>query len=176
MGRIVFVTGGRRSGKSALAQGYAETLAGERLYIATSPALDEEMAARIEAHKKAREGKGWRTIEEQTDLAGAIGRAGAAGVALVECLTLWVNNILHYNGSAGAAETVAETAMALTLAQARRAAGTVIFVTNEVGWCVTPENALARRFSDLAGMVNQLAAREADEAYMVISGIPQKIK
>ena len=174
MGRILFVTGGRRSGKSAFAQALAEKMDGERVYIATSPALDGEMAARIEAHKKAREGKGWRTIEEQTDLAGAIGRAGAAGVALVECLTLWVNNILYHNDSAGAAEV--EAAMALALAQARGGAGTVIFVSNEVGWCVTPENALARRFSDLAGMVNQLAAREADEAYMVISGIPQKIK
>jgi adenosylcobinamide kinase/adenosylcobinamide-phosphate guanylyltransferase len=178
VGKIVYVTGGRRSGKSAFAQGYAERIGGARVYIATCPALDEETRARVDAHKKAREGKGWMTIEETADLAGAIAKAQGAGVALVECLTLWVNNILYQaeqTGTTPAQETLVDK-MAAVLRAARGLAGTAVFVSNEVGWGIIPDNALARRFSDMAGMVNQLAAGEADEAYIVISGIAQKIK
>jgi adenosylcobinamide kinase/adenosylcobinamide-phosphate guanylyltransferase len=93
MGRVTLVTGGCRSGKSAYAQAQAEAIAGKRLYLATGPALDTEMARRIEAHRQARAGRGWETVEEPMDPARVLREsAGEYAVCLLDCLTLWVNN------------------------------------------------------------------------------------
>ncbi|MDH5510979.1 MAG: bifunctional adenosylcobinamide kinase/adenosylcobinamide-phosphate guanylyltransferase [Nitrospinota bacterium] len=178
MGRIVYITGGRRSGKSAFAQSMAERATGGKVYVATCPVIDQETSARVEAHKIAREGKGWTTIEEEHDLAGAINRAGVADAVLVECLTLWVNNLLHQAQLAGvdANREAVMKAMAKALDAAAGTEGMVIFVSNEVGLGIIPDNPLARNFSDMAGIINQLAAARADEAYLVVSGIAQKLK
>ena len=95
MAEIILITGGSRSGKSAFAQKTAEALPGPRAYIATCPVIDPETEKRIRKHREARRGKGWETIEETVDLAGAIRRAVTCRVLLVDCLTLWINNLLH---------------------------------------------------------------------------------
>jgi len=178
VGRIVYVTGGRRSGKSAFAQAMAERATGPKVYVATCPVIDQETSARVEAHKQAREGKGWTTIEEEQDLAGAIKQADGAEAVLVECLTLWVNNLLYQAEQDGddATQEMVMKVMEEALDTAVAAQGMVIFVSNEVGLGVIPDNPLARKFSDIAGIINQLAATRSDEAYLVVSGIAQKLK
>ena len=95
MARIVLITGGSRSGKSTFAQQLAESFSETRIYLATCPVVDGEMAARIARHRREREARSWRTIEEETALAGALGWGPAAGVVLVDCLTLWINNLMY---------------------------------------------------------------------------------
>ncbi|VAX21111.1 Adenosylcobinamide kinase / Adenosylcobinamide-phosphate guanylyltransferase [hydrothermal vent metagenome] len=179
MGKIVFVTGGRRSGKSAYAQNLAESLKNKpMLYIATCPVIDEETKARIENHKKDRQGAGWDTKEETVDIAGVIREAKGYKTILVECLTLWINNIMFEAGKNG--EQVTElTISKLTqdaLKECRKSDSTVIFVSNEVGLGIIPDNRLARNFSDIAGRVNQIVANEADQAVMMASGLPIILK
>jgi adenosylcobinamide kinase / adenosylcobinamide-phosphate guanylyltransferase len=177
MGRVVLVTGGSRSGKSAFAQNLAEEQPGARAYLATCPLLDDEMRERARKHREAREGRGWTTIEEPSDLVQALRRA-PAGTVLVECLTLWVNNLMYEAEQGGRAWGEAEmSARAGTvLAACRDRAGMAVFVTNEVGWGIVPENALARRFRDLAGRCNQAFAAEADEVWLVVCGQSLKLK
>ena len=175
---IILVTGGSRSGKSAHALRLAESQPGPWRFIATCPAIDEEMAKKIEAHKLERDARTWTTIEEEIDLAGAIAQAGAAGVILVDCLTLWINNLMYRASMAGREVTEQEVAgLTDTVVRAARSAhGTVIFVTNEVGLGIVPDNPLARQFRDHAGLLNQKVAQVADEVYFTASGIPIKIK
>lgn len=177
MARIVFVTGGSRSGKSDYAQKYAESLAGRRTYLATCPVIDSEMAARVKKHQEARAGAEWSTIEETVNLAGVI-RNDGHDILLVDCLTLWVNNVMYEAGVAGRNVTEEEiSGLCREIINACRAhAGTIIFVTNEVGMGIVPDNAEARKFGDLAGRCNQVIASHADEVWFVVSGIPTKIK
>ena len=176
MGDIIFVTGGRRSGKSVFAQKMAERMNVPRVYIATCPVMDDEMRARVEAHRHAREGKGWKTVEEPVNLARAIMDVGA-GVALVECVTLWVNNLMYERERNGGelTETSAEKLIGETLDVCGKIETDVIFVTNEVGWGIVPDNKAARRFTDIAGKVNQAIASASDEAYLIVSGVPLKL-
>ncbi len=177
--RIVLVTGGCRSGKSAYAQGLAESLAPPRLYVATCPVTDAEMQRRIEAHQQARRNRGWETIEEQLDLAGVLGRHWGPKVLLVDCLTLWVNNLMYDAEQQGRQFTEADVAgkcrevLAATAAVCREV---VIFVTNEVGLGVVPENAQARRYRDLVGRANQTIAAQADTVTLVTCGLPWHLK
>jgi adenosylcobinamide kinase/adenosylcobinamide-phosphate guanylyltransferase len=176
--RLILTTGGCRSGKSAHAQALAESLPGPRAYLATCPVIDEEMRRRVDAHRRDREGLGWTTVEEPLDLAGAIRSAGSHPVILVDCLTLWVNNLAYEAELAGIDLTeIALAARAAELAhEARQHGGTVIFVTNEVGMGIVPNNRSARRFRDLAGRVNQTIAVACDEVLLLVSGIPISIK
>jgi len=178
MARIVLVTGGCRSGKSAYAERLAESLPPTRLYVATAPVSDEEMQRRIDEHRRARQGRGWETVEEQLDLAGVFAANGQHHVLLVDCLTLWVNNLMYYAEQAGRqmaeADVAAQCDHVLRAAEARR--GTVIFVSNEVGLGVVPENALARRYRDLVGRANQIIAARADAATLLCCGIPLQLK
>ena len=178
MSRIVLVTGGSRSGKSAHALRLAESRPGPWTFVATCPETDEEMAKKIEAHKQERDVRTWTTIEEEVDLAGAIGRAGAAGVILVDCLTLWVNNLMYRASSAGREVTeqqVAELTDAVIRA-ARSAPGTVIFVTNEVGLGIVPPDASTRLYRNLVGRCGQAIAAAADAAVLVVCGLPITLK
>lgn len=160
MKRIIVVTGGVSSGKSAWAERRALELSPTPMYVAT--ARPDGMEERIEAHR-ARRGEEWTVVEEPLRL----GSVAVSGVAMVDCVTLWLTNLLL----AGEADK-AEDELAKLLAQD----ATLIFVTNEVGLGGVPENALARRFADLQGRVNQFLADRADEVTMVVSGIPIKIK
>jgi adenosylcobinamide kinase/adenosylcobinamide-phosphate guanylyltransferase len=180
MNRLMLITGGCRSGKSDFAQHTAETLPGKRGYMATCPVMegDAEMDRRIEAHRAARAERQWDTLESPRDLAGAIGQAKNYDVLLVDCLTLWVNNLLFEAEQAG--EDFQEADMARCVAHLLEAArtfeGTILFVTNEVGLGVVPENALARRYRDLVGRCNQIMASAAHEVTLVTCGLPQTLK
>ena len=178
MSALYLVTGGRRSGKSAYAQRLAEGLGEPRVYVATCPALDEEMAARVEAHRAARAGRGWVTVEEQTAVPAAIRDSGGAAVILVECVTLWVNNLIYEAGKRGERYTqprAVEDAKEL-IGAARGAAAKVVLVTNEVGWGIVPGDALSRAFADAAGAVNQALAAAADQVTLVACGLPLQLK
>ena len=178
MANIILITGGSRSGKSAFAQKTAEALPGPRAYVATCPAIDKETEERIRKHREARRGKGWETIEETVDPAGVIRRAGGYRVLLVDCLTLWINNILYEAERRG--EHFTEEAAADRCRELIDACGafpgTVIFVTNELGMGIVPENETARLFREIAGRCNQEIAAAAQTVTLVVSGIPPPLK
>jgi adenosylcobinamide kinase/adenosylcobinamide-phosphate guanylyltransferase len=167
-----FITGGARSGKSAFAEKLASELAGKRAYLATAQALDPEMAVRIEKHRKDR-GIAWDTYEEPLAVAELMRKlSGRYDVVLLDCLTLWLSNVMAHSDSDVAVITRAED-----LATAiRDFNGVCIIVSNEVGLGIVPDNPLARKFRDFAGILNQRVAQAADEVYFTASGIPVKIK
>ncbi len=168
-GTVVLFLGGARSGKSRLAQGRAETMSGDLVYVATGQAFDSEMAERIARHRADR-GPRWRTVESPIDLPDAVAREGIAGkVLLVDCLTLWLSNLMlgEHDIAAAAARLLA------VLAQTP---ATVLLVSNEVGLGIVPENALARRFRDEAGWLHQRIAAAADEVLLVAAGLAIRMK
>jgi adenosylcobinamide kinase/adenosylcobinamide-phosphate guanylyltransferase len=166
------IIGGARSGKSAQAQALAEAEATRRggapVMIATAEALDDEMAERIARHRAER-GPAWRTFEAPLDVAAALRGLGPQDCAVVDCLTLWLSNLMF-------AERDLEAETAAMLAAAAAAACEVILVTNEVGMSIVPENALARRFRDEAGRMNRRAAERADEVTVMFAGLPLRLK
>jgi len=178
MAKTILITGGCRSGKSAYAQHRAESLAGSRIYVATCPVTDQEMQARIARHIEQRARRKWKTVEEQIALALAIENADGGSVILVDCLTLWVNNLMYEAEKRGDRfdEVDIEAECIRVCEVASEHSGTVIFVTNEVGMGIVPENAAARRYRDLAGRCNQTVAAAADEVSLVVAGIPMTIK
>jgi adenosylcobinamide kinase/adenosylcobinamide-phosphate guanylyltransferase len=172
MARIVFITGGSRSGKSQHAQQLAESLPGSRVFVATCPVLDDEMRERIHRHRAARRQSRWSTIEETIDLAGAIRRARRHRVVLVDCVTLWINNLLYEAGQRGATISEAQVAKLCrqVIAACREHPGIIIIVSNELGMGIVPDNALSRRYRDLVGRANQIFADASDDARFVVSG------
>jgi adenosylcobinamide kinase/adenosylcobinamide-phosphate guanylyltransferase len=172
---LILVTGGSRSGKSRFAQALAQQRSGPRLYVATAEALDAEMKARIESHRRSRP-PGWAVVEEPIRVPEAVrGALGSARTVLLDCVTLWISNLIV--GDETFEESRAEESAQALVAASRGAPGAaLIVVTNEVGSGVVPDNALARRFRDCAGRANEVIARGADEVYLLVSGIPIKIK
>jgi adenosylcobinamide kinase/adenosylcobinamide-phosphate guanylyltransferase len=160
----LLVLGGARSGKSAFAQAQAEASGLEPVFVATAQAYDAEMEARIAAHARARDSR-WRLIEAPLDLAGAV-EAGAhpARVLVVDCLTLWLTNIMLRGDDMEASTGVLARAVAALK-------GPVIFVSNEVGSGIVPDNALARRFRDAQGRLNQAMGQACDGAVLVTAGL-----
>lgn len=178
MARLILVTGGARSGKSAYALKHGETLGEKRVFIATGMATDEEMRERIRRHRQDRSQAGWTTVEEPTNVAGAIRNAKESDALLVDCLTTWLGNLMHEAERANrtlSEENIAGCCQDM-LNVCGELSGTVIFVTNEVGMGIVPDNPLARRFRDLAGRCNQLIAAAADEVVFVTCGLPTHIK
>lgn len=173
MSKVTLVTGGARSGKSRFAEKLADGFVPLRGYLATGQAGDAEMAERIARHR-GRRGAGWETVEEPLELAGAVARAdGAYTVLLVDCITLWLSNLLfHCEGGAG--EALQRVAAFTESFGALKTP--LIIVTNEVGMGIVPEHPLARSFRDLAGEANELIAARADEVYVTISGLPLRLK
>ena len=167
MAKSILITGGARSGKSVFAERSVTELGGAPTYIATAQPQDDEMDARIAAHK-ARRGAEWGLIEEPVDLFGAL-RQTDTGPRLVDCLTLWLTNLMLSEADWRAAVN----GVAALLPDLSHP---VVFVTNEVGLGIVPENALARRFRDAAGAVNQTIAEAADEVFLVVAGQPLKVK
>ena len=166
---LTFITGGARSGKSARAQKLAEDCAGELVYLATAQAFDDKMTDRIARHRADR-GTRWRTVDCPVDLPEAIVREAAPNrVLLVDCLTLWTSNLLLAEHDFAAASLRLIDA----LSQAR---SHVILVSNEVGMGIVPDNALARRFRDMAGRLNQDVAAIADRAELVVAGLVVPLK
>jgi adenosylcobinamide kinase / adenosylcobinamide-phosphate guanylyltransferase len=167
---LVLVGGGSRSGKSRFALEYARRHALPLAFIATAEARDEEMLERVAAHQAER-GPEFRTFEEPRNPARSIEDAGSRfGAIVIDCLTLWLSNLLL----GGVPDISRETATLLRVAAESPA--TVLLVTNEVGCGIVPENALARRFRDLAGSMNQQAATAAHEVYWMVFGVPMRVK
>jgi len=164
---LVLVLGGVRSGKSAFAEGLVSA-AGSPAYIATAEPVDVCLTERITKHQ-ARRGTEWRTFEVPLDVSGAVKRAGGDGCAvLVDSLGMWLNNVLHRQLDLDAAKA--------ELIQSLAAARTVVVVSDESGLGGVADNALARRFADHLGELNQQIAALADSVYLVVAGIPTQIK
>jgi adenosylcobinamide kinase/adenosylcobinamide-phosphate guanylyltransferase len=165
--RITLVLGGARSGKSRHAEALVSAFVPPWHYVATAEAHDDEMAARIAEHR-ARRCADWHTVEAPRDLAGALTEA-STGAVLVDCLTLWLSNLMLTGGDIDAETARLEDALA-------RAAVPVVLVSNEVGLGIVPDNALARRFRDAQGRLNQQIAARADRVVMMVAGMPLVVK
>ena len=208
MGRIILVTGGSRSGKSSWAQKTAESMSAYRVFIATCPVIvtgnkidgadgeadgeiDDEIQERVRKHRAARDKRNWHTIEEPLDIAKAIASANDTSscvksahegveypVVLVDCLTLWINNLMYRaekeNAVITEANVVEECRRVINAAKLHQ--GSVLFVTNEVGMGIVPENAQARLFRDLAGRCNQVMAEAGDLVVLMVCGLPLEVK
>ena len=162
---LVLLTGGVRSGKSRLAVELARRHRGPVAFVATAEARDEEMAARIARHRAERPG-GWRTVEEPLDVERALGSLGPDEAAVVDCLTLWVSNLIERELGGDAIAALARS----TAEVANQHPAPVVAVTNEVGWGIVPASPLGRRFSDVLGAVNATWAAAAERAYLVVAG------
>ncbi|HUI18636.1 MAG TPA: bifunctional adenosylcobinamide kinase/adenosylcobinamide-phosphate guanylyltransferase [Alphaproteobacteria bacterium] len=166
---LTLVLGGAASGKSRYAEALVERAAVRPIYIATAEARDPEMAERIRLHR-ARRGARWRTLEMPLELVPALAaHAGPDAGVLVDCLTLWLSNLLD-------AGRDADAAAAALLAALPALGGPVVFVANEVGLGIVPENALARRFRDAAGRLNAGLAAAADAVAFMAAGLPLHLK
>lgn len=165
----LFILGGARSGKSRYAQRRAEAFPGKLIFIATAQAFDAEMTDRIAQHRMDRGGR-WSTVEAPLDLATAIATHDAPDtILLIDCLTLWASNLMLQDR-----DIPRETARLVTAIRATY--GPLILVANEVGLGIVPDNALARRFRDVAGSINQAVAAASDEAVMMFAGLPMWLK
>ena len=172
MKELTLVTGGARSGKSRYALHLAEHYTGKRVFIATAEPIDDEIRARIEKHRQER-GEVFQTIEEPLDLAGALRTLSTdVEIAVVDCLTLWLGNLMHHRGTE--VEVYPEISDLLRVLEDPPC--DLIFVTNEVGMSVVPENRMARRFRDSAGWLNQELARRAERVVLMVSGLAVPLK
>ena len=171
MGRITLVGGGARSGKSAFALNEAIRLGEHRLFIATATPGDEEMASRIARHREER-GEAFLTREEPIELVRALDEAASFEVVVIDCLTLWISNLMFADFDDETVEgRVAKLAETLKGAEPH-----VVVVSNEVGLGLVPEHALGRRFRDLVGRAHQRLAAEADEVYFGAMGMMLRLK
>ena len=168
MSKIILVTGGARSGKSAIAERLIETLGRHPVYIATAEPRDDEMAARIATHQTQR-GSHWTTVDAPLELEEALTQTNGQGPRLVDCLTLWLSNLMLADKKWQAAGDALAGALG-------RQTSPVILVTNEVGGGIVPDNKLARDFRDAAGLLNQRIAAVSDEVYLAVSGLPLQLK
>lgn len=165
---LTFVIGGASSGKSSFAEGMATELDRPRIYIATAQAYDAEMEAKIAAHKMSR-GPDWHTIEAPFDIAGALAQAGPDHVVVIDCLTLWLSNLLLAGADLAQGSTVLRDAMA-------RCPAPIVAVSNETGMGIVPESALGRQFRAAQGLLNQQVAAHADRVALVVAGLPLWLK
>ncbi|MEE9274379.1 MAG: bifunctional adenosylcobinamide kinase/adenosylcobinamide-phosphate guanylyltransferase [bacterium] len=176
--KLILIGGGVRSGKSAFALSLALGLGERRVFLATAEALDDEMRERIEAHRRDRDGmapgqgEAFETVEEPLDLPGAVARLRDRDVAVVDCLTLWISNLLLRGDSHG---RILEQVDALLAALEERALHAVL-VTNEVGMGVVPASASGRAFRDVCGAAHSRISRAADEVYLAVLGTVLRIK
>lgn len=166
---IVLVLGGARSGKSRHGEALARRSGGARIYVATAEAFDEEMAQRI-AHHRATRGQDWTTLDAPRDLGATLLRHARADRAiLVDCLTLWLSNVML----AGEDAKASTDALCITLGGLP---GTIILVSNEIGMGLVPETPLGRAFRDAQGRLNQVLAALADHVHFVAAGLPLALK
>jgi adenosylcobinamide kinase/adenosylcobinamide-phosphate guanylyltransferase len=181
-GRLTLILGGARSGKSRHAEALIESLPPPRTYVATGQAFDDEMRERIELHKARRDGR-WTTVDAPLDLGGALCSMDDGRPVLVDCLTLWLSNLLFAGQAARQAE--AGEAIDCPLLRDETAAlidalpqlpGRVILVSNEVGWGVVPMHPVSRLFADEQGRLNQRVAAACQQVTLVAAGLPLVLK
>ncbi|WP_101067657.1 bifunctional adenosylcobinamide kinase/adenosylcobinamide-phosphate guanylyltransferase [Roseovarius salinarum] len=165
---LTLVLGGAASGKSAFAERLVRDSGQRPLYLATAQAHDDEMRAKIARHRAAR-GPGWDTAEAPREPAEVLAGAAAGQAVLLDCATMWLSNTLLAGADVDAARTTLLHALAACAAP-------VVVVSNEVGLSGVPDNALARRFRDAQGRLNQALAEQADLAVLVVAGLPQVLK
>jgi len=173
MGKIIFITGGARSGKSKFALKLAKKFGKNVVFLATGLPKDKEMAKRIKIHRKNRPGD-WKTVVEEKNILKVIKeeiKESFCHLLIIDCLTLFISNLLL--SDEGEKEILKQIRGIMKLLQ--KAKYVTIIVSNEVGSGIVPNNELTRRFRDLAGLANQLVAKEADEVYLVVSGIPMRL-
>jgi adenosylcobinamide kinase/adenosylcobinamide-phosphate guanylyltransferase len=178
MADIILITGGTRSGKSDYAQIRAEQLSGPHCFIATCKAVDQEMIERIKKHQLQRDNQKWTTLEEPLELVRLLRQNPFWGCYLVDCLTLWISNLMHAYAQKGIDCTEDTIAVELEelVHECTLVNGTIIFVTNEIGLGIVPENKLARQFRDIVGYANRILASHADEVILVSCGLPLPLK
>ncbi len=168
-GRVILVLGGARSGKSVFAERLVAQSGLKKIYLASAQIFDGEMEKRVDLHR-SRRGEDWQLVEEPVALGAALEKAASKDCAiLVDCLTLWVTNLMM------AEMDVAKLGDALA-EQLSKLEGTIVFVSNEVGQGIVPDNKMAREFRDYAGLLHQKIAAVADEVYFVTAGLPQTLK
>ncbi len=169
MASITFITGGARSGKSSFAQRLAEQQSDSPVYLATARIWDEDFVQRVKRHQDDRDER-WQTVEEEKVLS----KHDFTGqTVLMDCVTLWLTNFFHDS------DYKIDSALEAAKAEWKRFAKqdiNLIVVSNELGMGVHPENEIARKFTDLQGWMNQFIAQQADTVYLLVSGIPVKIK
>ncbi len=171
MSKITLITGGARSGKSQRVLQICEQYE-KKVFVATAQAVDDEMSSRIQKHKKER-GADWTTIEAPVDLASAIKKVdGENPVVVVDCLTVWVGNLLHHLKN----EEQIENAISRFLRVLDDPTADIVLVTNEVGFGIVPANSEARAYRDILGSLNQRVAKRADSVQLMVCGIPMSIK
>jgi adenosylcobinamide kinase/adenosylcobinamide-phosphate guanylyltransferase len=170
--KIILITGGCRSGKSRYALDYANQHFSKKVYLATCEALDEEMAQRIEHHKKTR-GPEWQTVEEPIEIVDRIRQCqNRADVILLDCITLWLSNLLmKWDLDSRIVDEADKLIDVIGLCQS-----SLIIVSNEVGMGIVPADPLSRRFRDLSGLISQKIAGVADSVVFMVSGIPMFLK
>jgi len=168
MGKSILITGGARSGKSQLAETWTLENGEPAFYIATCRAYDAEMETRIADHK-ARRGPEWQTLSEPLDVVGALNQTDGQGPRLIDCLTLWLSNLMDDERDWRSEADALAASLSIQTSP-------VILVTNEVGLGIVPENAVARAFRDAQGTLNQTIAQAADEVYLAVAGCPLKVK
>ncbi len=172
MRKVIFITGGVRSGKSKYAIKLAKNIANEVIFLATGIAKDEEMKKRIEEHKKSRPDR-WRTIEETKNISSILlDIQPPCELVIIDCLTFFVSNLLLEGVNE---ETILQEIKKIVDIMLQ-VDYTTIVVSNEVGGGVVPDNELGRRFRDIIGLTNQIMAKSAHEVYLIVSGIPVKLK
>lgn len=178
MGKVYLIVGGRRSGKSDFALKFGESFTGPHAFLATCPFIDGEMEQRIRKHQQERKTSIWSTIEEEIQLAGIIMQKSQFNLFLIDCVTLWINNQIFQANERGHTfleeDLIREVNSLLNVCAEIRA--DVIFVSNETGLGVVPDNPETRFFLDLLGRCNQIIAARSEEVFMVSCGIPIKIK
>ncbi|MNB86233.1 Bifunctional adenosylcobalamin biosynthesis protein CobP [compost metagenome] len=174
----ILVTGGARSGKSGFAERLTLSLAEQAVYVATGQAFDEEMKARIALHRRQREESGgqWATMEEPLDLPGLLQQLSGGKAVLVDCLTLWLSNVLLAVESEPDRQERVEHEITRLENSVSSFQGTLVLVTNEVGDGIVPEYALGRLYRDLAGRMNARLAARAQHVFLVTAGIPVELK
>ncbi len=172
MGKITFILGGARSGKSSFALGLAKKYKGRIAFVATAEPGDAEMKARIRLHKKARPAQ-WHTFEEPCDLAPLITEnSGKFECAIIDCLTLLISNLIL----SGLGAKIIKKRIKQIIVSIKDSGMDAIIISNETGLGIVPENKLARSFRDIAGTANQIIAKGADEVFFIVAGIPWRLK
>lgn len=176
---IILITGGVRSGKSRYALQLAEDWAKERqsqaLFLATCPPLDDDLRNRIRDHQAERDNQWWTTVEEETAIHDVLRERGDREVILLDCLTLWLGNLLHQEDNQLEEDDIRRRCEQL-IALCRDQNGCLIIVTNEVGLGIVPDNALARFYRDLLGRANQTLAAAATRVTLMVAGLPLHVK